>query len=47
LTTVGFGDVTPAVPLTQGLAVWEAICGQFYLAVLVAGLVNLRGSRNQ
>lgn len=45
LTTLGFGDVLPISPLARGLAVWEAICGQFYLAVLVAGLVNLRATR--
>lgn len=45
LTTVGFGDIVPKSPLARGFAIWEAICGQFYLAVLVAGLVNLRASR--
>ena len=45
LTTLGFGDVIPITPAARGLAVFEAICGQFYLAVLVAGLVNLRASR--
>ena len=42
LSTVGYGDVTPASPLTRMLACLEAICGQFYLAVLVAGLVSIR-----
>ena len=46
LTTLGFGDVIPLTPAARGLAIWEVICGQFYLAVLVAGLVNLRGSGN-
>ncbi len=45
LTTLGFGDVVPASPMARGLAIWEVICGQFYLAVLVAGLVNLRGAQ--
>lgn len=44
LSTVGFGDVTPVAPAARGLAVIEAICGQFYLAVLVAGLVSIRAS---
>ena len=44
MTTLGFGDVLPTSPLSRCLTVWEAICGQFYLAVLVAGLVNLRGA---
>ena len=46
LTTLGFGDVVPVSPMARGLAIWEVICGQFYLAVLVAGLVNLRGAQD-
>jgi voltage-gated potassium channel len=45
LTTLGFGDVVPETPTARFLAIWEVTCGQFYLAVLVAGLVNLRGSQ--
>lgn len=41
LTTVGYGDVYPISPATQTLAWIEAITGQFYLAVIVAGLVSL------
>ena len=40
LTTLGYGDVTPATRLTQTLAWIEAMTGQFYLAILVAGLVG-------
>ena len=40
LTTVGYGDVTPISPVTRTLAWIEAITGQFYLAVVVAGLVS-------
>jgi voltage-gated potassium channel len=42
LATVGYGDVTPTAPLTRTLAWIEAIIGQFYLAVLVAGLVGIK-----
>ncbi len=42
LATVGYGDVTPATPLTRTLAWLEAITGQFYLAILVAGLIGLK-----
>jgi voltage-gated potassium channel len=42
LATVGYGDVTPITPLTQTLAWMEAITGQFYLAILVAGLVGFK-----
>lgn len=41
LTTLGYGDITPATPLTRFLAFMEAIVGQFYLAVLVASLVGM------
>ena len=39
LTTLGYGDVTPARPETMSLAMVEAITGQAYLVVLVAYLV--------
>jgi voltage-gated potassium channel len=42
LATVGYGDVTPTTPLARTLAWIEAITGQFYLAVLVAGLVGFK-----
>jgi len=44
LSTLGFGDVIPTTPMSRALVIWEALSGQFYLAVLVAGLVNLRGT---
>jgi len=50
LTTVGFGDVSPVSPATRTLSWIEAIAGQFYLAVIVAGLVSMfvtKGDRFQ
>ncbi len=47
LSTVGFGDVLPTTRLTRTLAWIEAVAGQFYLAVLVAGLVGYRVSQGQ
>jgi hypothetical protein len=41
LTTVGYGDVTPISPTTRTFAWIEAITGQFYLAIIVAGLVSI------
>lgn len=41
LTTAGYGDITPVNPLLRTLAYLEMIMGQFYMAVLVAGLVGL------
>jgi len=40
LTTLGYGDITPASELAKVFVYIEAIVGQFYLAVLVAGLVG-------
>lgn len=40
LSTVGYGDVVPTTPLARTIAWIEPIAGQFYLAVLVAGLVG-------
>jgi hypothetical protein len=40
LTTVGYGDVTPLSAPARTGAWLEALTGQFYLAVLVAGLVG-------
>ena len=41
VATLGYGDVLPAVPLTQMLVSVQAVIGQFYVAVLVAWLVSL------
>ena len=41
LTTVGYGDITPAIPVAKTLAVGEALTGQLYLAVMVARLVAM------
>jgi hypothetical protein len=41
LTTLGFGDLSPAVGLPQALTVFEALVGSIFLVVLVARLVTL------
>jgi hypothetical protein len=41
LTTTGFGDITPAIPLTRTLAMFEALAGQLYLVITLARLVSL------
>jgi len=41
LTTTGYGDVTPAIPLTRTLAMFEALTGQLYLVITLARLVSL------
>jgi voltage-gated potassium channel len=47
LATVGYGDVTPITPLTRTLAWIEAVTGQFYLAVLVAGIVGFKAAASE
>ena len=44
LTTTGYGDFTPAIPLTRTLASIEAFIGIFYPAIVIAKLVSLYGS---
>lgn len=41
LTTLGFGDLSPAVGLPQALTALEALVGQVFLVTLVARLVTL------
>jgi len=40
ITTLGFGDISPLLPISRFLVYLEAIVGQFYLAILVASLVG-------
>ncbi len=44
LTTVGYGDIVPKLPVARMLAMGEALAGQLYLTVLVARLVALQVS---
>jgi hypothetical protein len=44
ITTLGFGDISPNLPVARFLVYLEAIVGQFYLAILVASLVGSRMS---
>jgi len=41
LTTLGFGDLSPAVGMPQALTVLEALLGQVFLVTMVARLVTL------
>ena len=41
LATVGYGDMVPGNGVVRGLAVVEAIAGQFYLAVMIARVMSL------
>ena len=44
LTTLGYGDLTPAVELTRALVVFQTVIGQVFLVVVVARVVSLLGS---
>lgn len=41
LTTLGFGDMSPASQAARTLSWLEAVVGQFYIATLVAGIVGI------
>jgi len=45
LSTLGYGDITPAAAGVRQLAIVEAMVGQIYLAVLVARLVGLQAAQ--
>lgn len=45
LATLGYGDISPATPMAQVIAIIEAITGLFYMAVIVAGLIGARLKR--
>lgn len=47
ITTLGYGDITPLTQTARSLTFSEAIVGQFYIAVLVAGLVSAYISAKQ
>ncbi len=40
LTTIGYGDITPQIPIAESLAIFFGIVGQLYLTILVAFLVG-------
>ena len=46
LTTVGYGDVTPLSISARTLSWVEAITGQLYVAVLIAGLISALVAKN-
>lgn len=40
LSTLGYGDISPALPVTRTLAFLQAITGTFYMAVVVASMIG-------
>lgn len=47
LTTLGYGDITPATAQAEALVITESVIGVFYLAVLVAWLVSSLGAADR
>jgi len=45
LTTLGYGDISPVIPVARFLVYMEAIVGVFYMAILVASLIGIRISK--
>ena len=47
LTTLGYGDISPAQPVSRVLVYLEAIVGVFYMAIVVASLVGAKAGAKQ
>jgi voltage-gated potassium channel len=45
LATVGYGDILPATHTVSMLAMFQAVTGQFYVAVVVALFVGMYRSQ--
>jgi len=45
-TTLGYGDIVPNMPITKSLATLISICGQIYLAIIIAMLVGKFATKN-
>jgi voltage-gated potassium channel len=45
MTTLGYGDISPAVPVSRVLVFLQAIFGTFYMAVVVASMIGARTSK--
>lgn len=46
LTTLGYGDIIPLSATAKSLAFLQAIFGQLYVAILIAGLVSIHISNS-
>lgn len=47
ITTLGYGDISPALPVARFFVIMEAIIGVFYMAILVASLIGVRMSARE
>jgi hypothetical protein len=39
-TTLGYGDISPQIPIAKSMATLTSVCGQIYIAVIIALLVG-------
>lgn len=46
LSTLGYGDVLPNTPAARSLVTFITVCGQFYMAIIVALLIGKFSSMN-
>ena len=46
MTTIGYGDVVPAIPISRLFSMIEGLIGPVYLAIMVAGLVGFHVSES-
>jgi len=45
MTSLGYGDISPVLPVTRALVYLQAITGTFYMAIVVASLIGARASQ--
>jgi hypothetical protein len=45
LTTLGYGDIAPVLPLARTLGVMEAILGQFFVAAVIGLLISRQSAQ--
>ena len=45
LTTLGYGDISPASRIAEFFVEMEAVFGMFYMAIFVSSLINLAGRK--
>ena len=45
LTTLGYGDIVPVLPLARTMAVAEAILGQFFVAAVIGLLISRQSTQ--
>ncbi len=47
MTTLGFGDISPVSPAARTVVWTQALIGQLYLAIMIAGLVGIHIARGR